>query len=81
MPDNQTTVVGIRLTDAEIKELDVLSSHYDQSRSRIARYFFRAGKRDYANRATKTRDESKTVPNLLQFLELTEAPTQSGREC
>ena len=78
MPGNKTTVVGIRLTDAEIKELDVLSSHYDQSRSKIARYFFEAGKRDYANRATKTRDESKTVPNLLQLLGLSEAPTKGS---
>ena len=81
MPDNQTTVVGIRLTDAEIKELDVLSSQYDQTRSRIARYFFEAGKRDYVNRARKTRDELNAVPSILHVLGLTEAPTQSSREC
>ena len=81
MPDNQTTVVGIRLTDAEIKELDVLSSQYDQTRSRIARYFFEAGKRDYVNRARKTRDEPNAMPNILHILGLTEAPTQSSREC
>ncbi len=81
MPDNQTTVVGIRLTDAEIKELDVLSSQYDQTRSRIARYFFEAGKRDYVNRARKTRNEPNTVPSILHVLGLTEASTQSSREC
>ena len=81
MADNQTTVVGIRLTDAEIKALDILSSQYDQSRSKIARYFFEAGKRDYVNRARKTRDEPKAVPSLLQLLELSEAPPQSSTEC
>lgn len=81
MADNQTTVVGIRLTDAEIKALDILSSQYDQSRSKIARYFFEAGKRDYVNRARETRDEPKAVPSLLQLLELSEAPTQSSTEC
>jgi hypothetical protein len=81
MPDNQTIVVGIRLTAAEIKELDVLSSQYDQTRSRIARYFFEAGKRDYVNRARKTRDELNAVPSILHVLGLTEAPTQSSREC
>ena len=81
MPDNQTTVVGIRLTDAEIKELDVLSSQYDQTRSRIARYFFEAGKRDYVNRARKTRDELNAVPSILHVLGLTEASTQSSRAC
>ena len=81
MPDNQTTVVGIRLTDAEIKELDVLSSQYDQTRSRIARYFFEAGKRDYVNRARKTRDELNAEPRILHVLGRTEASTQSSREC
>ena len=81
MSDNQTIVVGIRLTDAEIKALDVLSSQYDQTRSKIAQYFFRAGKRDYVNRARKIRNESNSVPSLLQFLELTEASTQSSTEC
>tara|TARA_R100001460_G_scaffold19213_1_gene40236 strand:- start:6672 stop:6917 length:246 start_codon:yes stop_codon:yes gene_type:complete len=81
MSDNQTTVVGIRLTDAEIKALDILSSQYDQTRSKIARYFFEAGKRDYVNRARKTKDESNSVPSLLQFLELSEASTQSGGKC
>ena len=81
MSDNQTTVVGIRLTDAEIKALDVLSSQYDQTRSKIARYFFEAGKRDYVNRARKTKDEPNSVPSLLQFLELSEASTQSSGKC
>ena len=81
MSDNQTTVVGIRLTDAEIKALDVLSSQYDQTRSKIARYFFEAGKRDYVNRARKTRDEPNPVPSLLQFLELAETSTQSSGKC
>lgn len=81
MPDSQTIVVGIRLTDAEIKELDILSSQYDQSRSKIAKYFFIAGKKQYVNRARKTRDELNAVPNILHILELSEASTQSGREC
>ena len=81
MSDNQTTVVGIRLTNAEIKKLDILSSQYDQSRSKIAKYFFIAGEKQYVNRARKTRDEPNAMPNILHILGLTEAPSQSSREC
>ena len=81
MADKKTTVIGIRLTNAELAQLDDLSTLYDQSRSRIAQLFFRAGAKQYVNRARTTRNEPRAVPSLLQVLELTEAPAKSSREC
>ena len=80
MADKKTTVIGIRLTDDELAQIDDLSRVYDQSRSRIAQMFFKAGAKQYVNRERKARNESKAVPNLLQVLGLTEAPTKISRE-
>jgi hypothetical protein len=81
MADKKTTVIGIRLTDAELSQLDDLSRDYDQSRSRIAKIFFDAGAKQYVNRERKARNEPRAVPNLLQVLGLTEAPAKGSREC
>jgi predicted transcriptional regulator len=81
MADKKTTVIGIRLTDDELAQLDDLSRVYDQSKSRIAQIFFRAGATQYVNRKRKARDELNAVPNLLQVLGLTEASTKGSRKC
>jgi len=81
MADKKTTVIGIRLTDDELAQIDDLSRVYDQSKSRIAKLFFEAGAKQYVNRERKARNEPRAVPNLLQVLGLTEAPAKSSREC
>ena len=78
MADKKTTVIGIRLTDDELAQIDDLSRVYDQSKSRIAKLFFEAGAKQYVNRERKARDELNAVPNLLQVLGLTEASTESS---
>lgn len=81
MSDKKTTVIGIRLSADELAQIDDLSRVYDQSRSRIAQMFFKAGAKQYVNRERKTRNELNAVPNLLQVLGLTEAPAKGSREC
>jgi len=78
MADKKTTVIGIRLTDDELAQIDDLSRVYDQSKSRIAQIFFKAGARQYVNRERKARNEPRAVPNLLQVLGLTEASTKGS---
>jgi len=81
MADKKTTVIGIRLTDDELAQLDDLSRVYYQSKSRIAQIFFRAGAKQYVNRERKARNESNAVPNLLQVLGFTEASAKGSGKC